>query len=98
MIAMHSLHMLRRCDQELNGNREWDKPLSTLCCTANISQDSPSSGLARFYLFSACSLSKGGEDVWAMETLLMKLRKGFDEKWVGTSHLSEGNVVSKACK
>ena len=57
------------CTRFLNGLSSW-----------LLLQEKTTSGLARFYLLSAGTLAEGRESVWALETLLVKMQKGFDEK------------------
>jgi len=44
-------------------------------------QERPRSGRARFYLLNAATLMQDKQDLWAMETVVVEMRAGFDGRW-----------------
>mmetsp|Transcript_20457 Transcript_20457/g.57061 ORF Transcript_20457/g.57061 Transcript_20457/m.57061 type:complete len:294 (-) Transcript_20457:353-1234(-) len=46
-----------------------------------VDKERPRSGRARFYMLTAATLAHDKQDVWAMETVVMEMRAGFDGRW-----------------
>eukprot|EP00967_Tisochrysis_lutea_P122882 scaffold203789_cov21-Tisochrysis_lutea.AAC.1 len=56
----------------------YNKANTQSSCTC---QERPRSGRARFYMLTAATLAHDKQDVWAMETVVMEMRAGFDGRW-----------------
>ncbi|KAF5832920.1 hypothetical protein DUNSADRAFT_11032 [Dunaliella salina] len=60
-----------------------------------VDKERPRSGKARFYMLTAATLAHEKQDVWAMETVVMEMRAGFDGRWrIQTMEHEPGAVVT----